>query len=215
MRSIAALFLFPSICLFADEHWIFDRLDRLGGHATTVEGRPTVVPSPLGPAIQFNGKDDVLFLDIHPLAGAATFTWEVIFRPDRDGGAEQRFFHFQESGSENRLLLETRIVNGQWCLDSYVHSNAGSVALLDRTKLHSTDEWHHVAMVYDGTTLRHYSDRKLQGEAPLKFAPHGPGRTSVGTRINRKDYFKGAIRETRMTSRALAIGEFLPLPSAR
>src|SRR5215472_13154357 len=76
--------------------WRFDRLDRIGGHPVTVLGSPKIIDTPQGKAIEFNGVDDALFLDVHPLSGATVFTWEVIFRPDRDGRPEQRFFHLQE-----------------------------------------------------------------------------------------------------------------------
>ncbi|HYO80173.1 MAG TPA: hypothetical protein VES20_02125 [Bryobacteraceae bacterium] len=91
------------------EVWIFDRLDRLGGHATTVRGNPRVVDVPGGKAIEFDGVDDAIFVNVHPLAGAATFTWEVIFRPDAGGAREQRLFHLQQSDSETKLLFETRL----------------------------------------------------------------------------------------------------------
>src|SRR5262245_15186875 len=61
------------------ESWTFDRLDRLGDHATTIVGNPRVVDTPIGKAIEFDGVDDALFVDAHPLAGAETFTWEAIF----------------------------------------------------------------------------------------------------------------------------------------
>ena len=92
----------------AFELWTFDRVDKIGGHTVKVEGNPRVIDTPRGKAIEFNGKNDALFLDVHPLAGAETFTWEVIFRPDADGAKEQRFFHLQEGNSDNRLLFETR-----------------------------------------------------------------------------------------------------------
>ena len=63
--------------------WKFDRLDNIGGHKTTVLGQPRVIDSPVGKAVEFDGVDDALFIDHHPLAGAETFTWEAIFRPDR------------------------------------------------------------------------------------------------------------------------------------
>src|SRR5215813_11574100 len=85
--------------------WRFDHLDRIGGHPLTVLGHPKVIDTPYGKAIEFNGVDDALFLDTHPLAGANIFTWEVIFRPDRDGRPEQRFFHLQENGSDTRMLF--------------------------------------------------------------------------------------------------------------
>jgi hypothetical protein len=34
----------------------------------------------------------------------------------------------------------------------------------------------------------------------------------VGTRINRRDYFKGAVLAARMTNRALIPAEFLKVP---
>src|SRR5947209_12864329 len=77
------------------EVWTFDRLDNIGGHATTVLGHPRVIETPRGKAVEFNGVDDALFIESHPLAGAAEFTWEAIFRPD-GGEREQRWFHLQE-----------------------------------------------------------------------------------------------------------------------
>src|SRR4051812_36616880 len=78
------------------EVWTFDRIDQLGGHKTKVLGNPHVIDAPAGKAVEFNGVNDALFVDVHPLGGAAAFTWEVIFRPDRGGNPEQRIFHLQE-----------------------------------------------------------------------------------------------------------------------
>src|SRR5437762_72346 len=64
------------------ETWIFNRLDRIGGHRTTIVGDPRVIDTPVGKAIEFDGIDVAIFVDVHPLAGAETFTWEAIFRPD-------------------------------------------------------------------------------------------------------------------------------------
>ncbi len=198
---------------FADETWRFDRLDKIGGHAVTVEGHPKVIDTPEGKAIAFNGVNDALFLEVHPLAGAEQFTWEVIFRPDIDGKPEQRFFHLQENGNANRLLFETRVGNGTWCLDSFAQSSTGAKALMDRAKQHPAGVWHHAAAVYDGREFRNYVNGVLQGQAEVKLAPQGAGRTSVGVRINRVDYFKGAVRIARMTRRALSPTEFLPVSS--
>ena len=65
-----------------DVTWRFDRLENIGGHRTTVLGQPKVIASPVGKAVEFDGVDDALFVDNHPLSGARTFTWEAIFRPD-------------------------------------------------------------------------------------------------------------------------------------
>ena len=194
------------------EVWKFDSITKLGGHAVTAEGHPRVIATPGGKAVEFGGVDDVLFLNVHPLAGVEAFTWEVIFRPDVGGAAEQRFFHFQENGTETRMLFEIRVIDGKWCLDSFAQSGTESKALMDRSKLHTLGAWHHAAAVYDGKQYRNYVDGVLQNSAELHLAPQGAGRTSVGTRINRKDYFKGAVLEARMTKRALSPEEFLKMP---
>ena len=64
--------------------------------------------------------------------------------------------------------------------------------------------------------FRNYVDGVQEGAAPLRLAPQGPGRTSVGVRINRVDYFKGAIRVARLTRGALSSAEFMkPLTIVR
>jgi hypothetical protein len=192
--------------------WKFDSITRIGGHAVTAEGHPRVISTPAGKAVEFGGVEDALFLDVHPLAGAETFTWEVIFRPDVGGAAEQRFFHFQENGTDTRMLFEIRVIDGKWCLDSYAQSGTESKALMDREKLHTLGVWHHAVAVYDGREYRNYVDGVAEGAAQLHLAPQGAGRTSVGTRINRRDYFKGAVLAARMTNRALSPAGFLKVP---
>jgi hypothetical protein len=191
------------------EVWKFDRLDEIGGHRTTVLGHPRVIDTSRGKAVEFNGIDDALFLGVHPLAGADAFTWEVIFRPDKGGAPEQRFFHLQEDGSDNRMLFEIRTVGDQWCLDSFAKTGENSRALLDRTKLHPLGEWYAVEAVYDGKEFRNYVDGVLQGAGELHIAPQRAGQTSVGVRFNKVNYFKGAVRAARMTPRALQPAEFL------
>src|SRR5262249_2428227 len=197
------------------ELWTFDRIDSIGGHPATVFGHPRVIDTPEGKAVAFNGVDDALFLNLHPLAGAEKFTWEVIFRPDSDGKREQRFFHLQERDSNtgddtlNRLLFEIRIIDGQWCIDSFVKSADGTATLLNRKHLHPFGPWYHAAMVYDGRWFRNYINGVQEGEAEVHLAPQGPGHTSAGVRINKVDYFKGAILQSRFTRRALSPSEFL------
>jgi hypothetical protein len=192
------------------ELWTFDRLDRVGGHPTTVLGHPRIVDTAVGTAIEFDGVDAALLVDVHPLAGAETFTWEAIFRPD-GGRPAQRWFHLQEAGTENRMLFEIRVVDDRWYFDSYVHSGDAEQALINRERLHALGAWYHVAAVYDGREFRNYVNGTQEGAAEIRFASQAPGRSSIGVRINRVDYFKGAIRVARFTGRALAPTEFLQL----
>jgi Concanavalin A-like lectin/glucanases superfamily len=210
--SAAALFITVAltVALAADsETWRFDNLQRIGGHTVTLQGNPQLIQTPQGKAVQFNGVDDAIFMDVHPLAGAATWTWEVIFRPDAGGAPEQRFFHLQENATDSRMLFEIRIVEGKWCLDSFAKSGADSATLIDRAKLHPLGEWYRVAAVYDGHQFRNYVNGVLEESADLHLAPQSAGRCSIGVRINKQNYFKGAVAAARMTPRALAVGEFL------
>jgi hypothetical protein len=200
------------------EIWRFDQTSALGGHPTTVLGHPLVIESPFGKAVEFNGVEDALFVGVHPLAGASAYTWEVIFRPDADGPAAQRFFHLQEQDPQtgkdtnNRMLFEIRIVDGQWCLDSFASSNESNRTLLNCKLLHPLGRWYRVTAVYDGKELRNYVDDELEGSGELKLVPQFPGRTSVGVRINKVYWFKGAVLMARMTKRALPQEEFLKIP---
>ena len=204
------------------EVWRFDQTASLGGHATKVLGHPEVIDTPMGKAIQFNGKDDALFVDVHPLAGAATWTWEMIFRPDADGAPEQRIFHLQSidpaTGGDvanERMLFEIRIRNGQWCLDSFATAGGQSRTLLNCDKLHAFGPWYRVTAVYDGKTLKNYVGDELQGEGALEIPAERPGRSSVGTRINLRDYYKGGMYEARFTQAALGVGDFLKMPAGQ
>jgi len=199
--------------------WWFNHVDSIGGHPTQVLGHPHLIDSPFGKAIEFNGVNDALFVDVHPLAGAREYTWEVIFRPDADGAQAQRFFHLAETDpvtgkdTDNRLLFEIRIVNGQWCLDSFAQSSNGSHrTLLNCNDLYPLGKWYRVTAVYDGKMLRNYVGDEMQGEGELDLVPQGQGHTSIGTRINQRDYFKGAIYEARFTPRALKPEQFLKMP---
>ena len=200
------------------EIWTFDRLENIGGHKTTVLGKPRIIDSPVGKAIEFDGVEDALFIEDHPLAGAETFTWEAIFRPD-GGDREQRWFHLSEQDPEtgadtdNRMLFEIRVAGDQWFLDSYSQSGTENKAIMNRNALHPLGAWHHVAAVYDGKEFSNYVDGVREGMAELHLAPHRPGHTSVGVRINKVFYFKGAVHLARFTRRALSPAEFLRVES--
>ena len=188
--------------------WTFDRLTNIGGVATTVEGDPRLIDTPYGKAVQFDGVDDRLVIDRHPLAGMAQFTFEALFRPD--GGAfAQRWFHLNEEPvggepSTTRILFEIRVIENQWCLDAFATGPGYKHTLLFENKLFPVGRWYWVAQSFDGKTYRCFVDGVLQGEAEIDYKPQGAGRSSVGSRLNKVDYFKGAIREARFTPRGLA-----------
>ena len=191
--------------------WNIDNLSTIGGYPVTVEGQPKIIDTPKGKAVEFDGIDDGLFINVHPLEGAETFTLEVIFCPYANGPEEQRFFHLQENDSNNRLLIETRIIGGtKWSLDTFMMSGKTDQTLLDKSITHLTDQWYNVALVFDGKEMRHYINGVRELFAPIaEFMPPKAGRTSMGVRINKVYWFRGAIRQARFTRRALEPEKFL------
>lgn len=207
--AIASLVL--SGCKPADHVvWRFDNLDRIGGHELIVVGAPRVIESPGGKALEFNGVDDGVFLDVHPLAGMSEFTVEVVFKPYANGAPEQRFFHMQQEPSEERVMFETRLVQGdRWFLDTFIYSGEQKTTLYAEGNQHGIGPWYHAAIVVDGESFSHFVDGRLELSEPIRFQPPYSGRTSLGVRINKIHWFKGAIRTVRITPRALAPDEFL------
>ena len=206
--------------------WRFDNLSSIGGHPTHVLGTPTLIDTPKGKAVAFNGTDSALFVDNHPLAGAPTWTWEMVFRPDADGKPEQRVFHLQPidpaTGKDiatERMLFEIRIrpdADGtpKWCLDSFAAVGDQSRALLNCDKKYPFGPWYRVTAVYDGRMLHNYVNGDLQGEGPLTIPAQRPGHASAGVRINLVDYFKGAIYSARFTTYPFTPDKFLKNPLA-
>ncbi len=191
--------------------WNIDNLAAIGGHEAVITGNPHIIDMPDGKAIEFDGVDDGIQVANHPLSGAETFTLEVIFCPYADGLAEQRFLHLQEDGAEYRLLVETRLTDdNQWYLDTFMSSADGHQTLRDSTCVHPLGEWFNGALVFDGKVARQYVNAELEFTADIPaFTPHKDGKISIGVRMNKVYWFKGAIRKARFTRRALLPEELL------
>jgi hypothetical protein len=190
--------------------WAIDNLQSIGGHKVTVLGSPTIIDTPQGKAVQFDGVKDALFIDNHPLAGLSQFTVEIFFRPDPGGAQAQRWFHMNENGG-GRVLWETRLFGNDFVVDCFVESKGGNMALYDPKFKHPLGAWYHVAAVVDGKRAHHYVNGMEESNAALPFVAQGPGQTSIGVRITKMYFFKGAVRLARFTPRALTPAEFMKL----
>jgi hypothetical protein len=224
-----SLFAFGAVAQDAPKQslWTFDRLDRIGGYPATVEGQPQLIDTSGGKALLFHGAPDAVFVEDHPLAGWTNFTFEAVFRPD-GGPEQQRWFHLASidpktglaalptgtSDPNARFTFEIRVAGDQWYLDAFTHGDTYNQGLMFKEKLHPLGKWYTVAQTYDGKTYRSYVNGVLEGEIPLAYTPQAPGRASIGTRMNRVDYFHGAVLEARFTPRALAPSQLLQLPAA-
>lgn len=190
--------------------WPLDRTDRIGGFPAEVVGAPRRVEGPSASALLFDGISDGLVLACNPILDAAAFTLEAVLRPDAGGAAEQRFFHIQEERSDNRVLLETRLTgDGRWYADSCIQCGPEKQVLNDPALTHPLGVWHAFALVCDGRAMTQYVNGRRERSAPISFLPQGPARVSIGMRMNRVCWFKGAIRLVRITRACLPETELL------
>jgi len=184
--------------------WRLERADLVDGWQPEVLGAPRPWPQGAGgPALWFDGERDGLVLPVNPIAGLGRFTIEVLIRPENGGPEAQRFLHAAGAG-EDRAMIELRMIDDRtWCLDTYLRSGTNGLTLIDRAKTHPAGVWTWVALVYDGQTMSAWVDGVRETSGPLRLAPIGAGKTSIGVRQSRTYWFKGAIAEVRISAEAL------------
>jgi hypothetical protein len=198
--------------------WNIDNTTNIGGNAvTTVRGAPTVVSTPFGNALKFDGNDGII-VDANPIFGAANFTIEMLFRPDPivlSSSNQPRVLHIQTANPpDHRATLETRVTGSNWYLDAFLKSQTtggavSSLTLIDATKLHPLGTWYNFTMTYDGSTLRAYVDGKLELSGPLAVIPIVNGQTSLGMRHNQVNFFEGLISKVRFTPSLVDPADFM------
>jgi hypothetical protein len=218
VRNLGALTEYVRAIAPADDRstvtWPIDNLARIDEHPVTLLGAPRMVDTGAGPAVEFNGRTDGLLLDTNPLEGLARFTIEALVAPAMDGPDEQRFLHLEETGGGSRALIETRrLLDGSWCLDTYLRRGEIGLTLIDRTATHPPDRWYAVALTYDGKRMAHYVNGVREASGDVAFGPMTAGRTSIGVRQNLVYWFKGRIRLVRITPDALPPARLLAAPA--
>lgn len=184
--------------------------DLLKNKSTEVLGKPEIVASPYGEAVAFDGIDDALFLKEMPLKGLESFTVEMIFKPDVNALFEQRVLHIGEITSD-RMLLEIRAVANNWYFDGYAASRGVKLALAKEDLLHPSGQWYHVAFVVTPTSLTTFVNGKQELHEAYTFNPIEKGQTSIGVRMNKVSWFKGAIYKIQISPTALKPNQFLRL----
>ena len=189
--------------------WLLANL--LGQKSSSIEinGNPQIVTSPFGAAVSFNGKDDALFLNEMSLKSLQKFTVEMIFKPETNGEFEQRILHMGES-TKDRMLLEIRVVDSNWYFDGFVASETNKKALIDEKLIHPLDQWYHVAFVVTPKSLTTFVNGKQELYEENSFLPIETGHTSIGVRLNKVCWFKGAIYKIRITPKEIKPNEFMP-----
>jgi len=198
----------------ATERWLIDSVTTIHGLTPMVLGSPVVTSTPQGDALCFDG-DDAVVLDAHPLDGLGVFTLEALVRIDgvTDAAFNQpRYLHIEATTGPARATMEARVTDSTFYLDTFLLAGTASRTLVDSAKLHPVGAWTWTALTYDGATMRHFVDGVEDANGPLAVPAFGPGKLSLGVRQNLMYWFKGCVRELRVTAAPLPGAQLQKLP---
>lgn len=204
------------------ECWILDNLTLIGEHRVEVSGNPEVVDTELGRAVQFDGEGDRVLVDANPIGAAREFTVEVLFRPSGSfpDNRDPRFVHIQDPGdpAQKRVMIELRTTEENRCyLDGYLKTDNDNLALIDASLTHPSGIWHHAAVTYKDGVFTTYmnGEEELRGKVTHRETVlNALGKTSLGARMDLRNWFRGEIRMVKVTHAALGPAEFTLAPLA-
>ena len=200
--------------------WTFDRLDEhrrpqddCSGRAERSSIRPSARPS------SSTAKDDALFIDNHPLAGAdgVYVGGDLPARRRREGaamvsseraGSRDRRRHRQpdalrDPGRRRPVVLRQLQPVGSREQGAHQPDGAASSRRLVSRRRRCTTARNSATMSTACGRARPSCTWRLTARAM----------SSVGVRINKVFYFKGAVHLARFTRRALSPSEFLRIPA--
>lgn len=176
--------------------------------AIEINGKPQIINSPYGEAPSFNGIDTAFLLSEMPLHSLQGFAVEMIFKPEINAPFEQRILHIGEI-KKDRVLLEIRAVDSNWYFDAFAVSGTNKKALADAKLLHPLGQWYHVAFVITKKSLTTYVNGIQELQEKFSFLPIETGQTSIGVRLNKVSWFKGAIYKIRITPKQIKPNGFM------
>ncbi|TXS49081.1 sialidase [Streptomyces sp. t39] len=175
-----------------------------------VHGGAALTPRGSGTAIALDGQDDHLRLsscspDLDLSAG--DFTVTAHFRHTESDGAQPIFWAYGNGTGAQQVFLkaERDAARGTEALRGVVSGSGGyTEARLDSS--YRDGQWHHVALVREGESLRLTVDgatTAIASGGTGDVSPDGPYDIHLGTRPDRLEHFSGAIDDVRVYNKAL------------
>lgn len=216
-----------------------------GGVGPDGSGPPLPDAGPTGPtcpsddtgssALRFDGRDDHVAMGVAPELGLATFTLEAwIFREGRGittgtgaGGVTHVPIIAKGRGERDGTNVDCNYAFGLHgevlAADFEDMASGANHPVVGRTPI-AFEEWHHVAVSYDGATWRLFVDGALDVEKTVDATPRADSiqHFGIGTTFNSTGspagYFEGRIDEVRVFDRArpqseIAASMFETLPA--
>ncbi len=185
--------------------WEIDSIEKIAGIPVVVSGSPGLKTSKSGSVVEFDGKGDGLLVKSNPISQWNNFIIEVDIKPYPafPENVEQRFLHIQDPENENRrILIELRLnENNEWYGDWFIKTENHSLTLVDPTKTHSLNEWATIGLKYEDGEVTGSVNGEIEIQGNIKYlSPGERAHTSIGTRMDQRSWFNGAIKEVRFIS---------------
>ncbi|MEP6262210.1 MAG: LamG-like jellyroll fold domain-containing protein [Gillisia sp.] len=185
--------------------WEIDSVDKIAGNPTEVSGAPLVITSEGKEVVEFNGINDGLLIKSNPVEGWNNFLIEVDIKPypGFPENMEQRFLHIQDPENENRrILIELRLnETNEWYGDWFIKTENENLTLVDPTQTHPLNKWATISLEYKNGEVTGLVNGEIQAQGHIKYLSPGPGaHTSIGTRMDQRSWYKGAIKEVRFVN---------------
>jgi hypothetical protein len=187
----------------------------VGPNNGTLQGGTTFAPGEVGQAFNFNGTSAyVQVADSPNLRFTTAMTIEAWIYPRTSGGPFHEIASKWEGGSNQRSYVFDVFPDGRG--EFAVNSDgANSIASAKSLNAIPTNQWSHLAGVYDGTSVKLYLNGVLQssnswtngifpGTAPL----------IIGSTLVSGSFFDGLVDELSLYNRALAATEIQAIYNA-
>ncbi len=203
------------------EVWELNSLEKIGDHSIELFGDPQIVNTEHGKAMKFDGVNDMLLVDFNPLGGVVEFTVEVVFKPASayEISNAPRFIHFQDLSDNpadtlnKRVLMELQLnQRNEWWFDGYMFTDKEGLTLANKTLAHPVDKWAHAAITYEDNTFRTFINGVEETNGKVIFNEklmNTEGKTSIGARMDKRNYYCGLIKTLKITQKALEPQQFI------
>jgi hypothetical protein len=191
-------------------------LDSAGTNNGTWVGGTNYASGEVGTAFQFNGLNQVVVIPASPAVDPTnSLSMETWVNLSGYSGNDSTVI----AGSDcsfciQQYALSMSQVSGHWVFRAQL-GNGGGYVLATGTTAAQTNTWYHVAMTYDGTTLKLYVNGALDASAAAVNAmtPTTQG-FSIGGLPSGPWDFAGRIDELSLYNRALTSSEVLGIYTA-
>jgi len=170
------------------------------GHANhgTAKNGASPTGSPWGGAYEFDGSDD--FVEASGVTVTGEFTFAAWVNTDVTDGGFRNIMGDTSSSGAKLLLGNDNFLQGQ------IRGSSGTNGTVTSSVI-NTNQWYHVVLVYDGSTLRLYLDGTQVDSTGSGPKPSGDRTFKIGGQTDFGHYWDGRIDDPRVYDKGLTSTE--------